>query len=121
MADITKNYLVADSAISLNSANGEATQDVLMNCADEKMIIMVTNSDATTARIKIKAGDGIQSVLGDYSKDIVQNGSFMFGPLTSARFKDMDTGKVTVTVTGTNDAAFGGTVANIKIRAIVLP
>jgi hypothetical protein len=59
--------------------------------------------------------------MGDIYKDVAQNGIAIFGPLTSARFKDMDTGKVNIDITGTNDAAFGGTITNVKIRAIVLP
>lgn len=121
MADVAKITLKADDAVEITYVNGAADQDIVLDVADEKSIILVENTDATTARVRIKAGDGIQSVLGDDYVDVAQNKMFMWGPLTSARFKDMDTGKVNIDITGTNDDVFGGTITNVKIRHIVLP
>lgn len=121
MADVAKITLTRDDATELTYVNGAADQDVVANVDDNKLIIIVNNTDATTARVRVKAGDGIQAVLGDDYIDVAQNKTFILGPFTSMRFKDKDTGKINIDITGTNDADFGGTITNVKVRPIVLP
>ena len=121
MADIAKTALTRDAGTTITLLNGAADQDIVMDVSDEKMIILVTNADATAARVRVKAGDGITAIHGDVYKDVAQNAYAILGPFSGMRFKDVDTGKINVDITGTNDAAFGGTITNVKIRPIVLP
>lgn len=121
MADLTKTLAVRDSSATFNLNNGAASQTIVCNEDDEKVVIYVTNSDATTARVNINKGNGIRSILGDLKVDVAQNATKVIGPLDSMRFKNMTTGKITATVTGTNDAAFGGTITNVKIAVVQLP
>lgn len=121
MADLTKSLAVRDSSATFTLNNGAASQTVVCNTKDERVVIYVKNTDATTARVKIAKGNGIRSILGDLKVDVAQNAEVVIGPLESARFKDLTTGKITVAITGTNDAAFGGTVANVKLAVVQLP
>lgn len=121
MADIEKTLLTRDSSTTLTFVNGAADQNIVMDCADDKMILLVQNTDSTTARVRVKAGDGISSALGDIYVDVEQNTYKILGPFSGMRFKDIDTGKINVVITGTSGSAFGGTITNVKIRPIVLP
>lgn len=121
MADIAKTALTRDAGTAITFLNGAADQDIVADVKDDKLFLLITNADATAARIRAKAGDGIQGVAGDAYVDVAQNAYAILGPFTGMRFKDVDTGKINVDITGTNDAAFGGTITNVKIRPIVLP
>ena len=126
MADIAKTALTRDAGTAITFLNGAADQDIVADVKDDKLFLLITNADATAARIRAKAGDGIQGVAGqgvagDAYVDVAQNAYAILGPFTGMRFKDVDTGKINVDITGTNDAAFGGTITNVKVRPIVLP
>lgn len=121
MADIAKTTLVRDGSIELTLLNGAADQDIVADVSDGSMFLLVLNTDATAARVRVKAGDGISSVMGDKYVDVAQNKYFALGPFSGMRFKDIDTGKINIDITGTNDAAYGGTVTNVKVLPIVLP
>lgn len=121
MADLTKSTAVRDGSANITSNAGAASQTIVASGVDERLFIRVTNTDATTARVNVNKGNGIRSVLGDLKVDVAQNAVKVIGPLDSMRFKSLATGKITVTITGTNDAAFGGTVGNVKLEVIQLP
>jgi hypothetical protein len=119
MADLTKTLAVKNGNATPTVNNGAASQTIVIS-KDERFILRVTNTDAVAARIRVKAGNGIASVMGDKYVDLAQNAVAVLGPFESARFGDNLTGKITVVITGTNDAAFGGTITNVKIEAIQL-
>jgi hypothetical protein len=121
MADLTNIKAVRDGSVELTYTNGSAAQTVVADCADEKVIIIVNNTDATTARVAVAAGTGIRSALGDVKVDVAQNKVRVLGPFEGMRVRDMTTGKITVNITGTDDAAFGGTITNVKVAAVQLP
>jgi hypothetical protein len=120
MADLNKTSAVRDGSVNVTLNSGAASQTIVAN-VDEKMCIYVRNTDATTARVRVAAGTGMRKDIGSIYKDVAQNGEAIIGPLDSMRFKDVSTGKYTVTITGTNDGAFGGTVSNVKLAVIELP
>jgi hypothetical protein len=119
MADLTITNAVTNSSVTPNVNNGAASQTIVIG-KSERMVIRVTNTDATAARIRVKAGDGISSANGDVYVDLTQNAVTYIGPLESAQFGSKSTGKITVQITGTNDAAFGGVITNVKIEVAQL-
>jgi len=125
MADIAKLELVRDGAATLVFLSGAATQDIVADVPDERMTIIVQNLDTQTARVWIRKGDGIKSVDGDLYVDVAQNAVKIIGPLESARFKDMDTGRITVDITDDDSATapsvFAGTITNVKIKPVYIP
>lgn len=117
MADLTKTNAVTNDSVALTLNNGAASQTIVIS-KDEKFVLYVKNTDTTTARVRVVKGNGISSVMGDKYQDVAQNAEYIMGPFESARFGNST--KITVNITGTNDAAFGGTVTNVKLGAIQL-
>jgi len=119
MADLTKTNAVKNGSVAVTLNAGAASQTIVVS-KDERFALYIRNTDIVTARVRAVKGDGIASVMGDAYVDVAQNEEFIMGPFESARFVGQTTGKITVTITGTNDAAFGGTVGNVKLAAIQL-
>lgn len=119
MADLTKTNAVKNGSVSNTVNNGAASQTIVVS-KDERFALVVRNTDAVTARVRIVKGNGIAAPMGDAYADIAQNGEYTFGPFESARFVDQSTGKITVNITSTADGAFGGTITNVKLTALQL-
>lgn len=120
MADVTKVTMVRNAGTEITANNGAAAQTVVCNRGDEKVLIRVSNSDATTARIVVKANGFGAGTMGDLKVDVAQNTAFGF-VVESSRFKAPSTQKLTINVTGTDDGTYGGTVTNVKIEVIEMP
>ena len=123
MADITKISTERNGAVEVTAVAGAASQTVPMSGYPDNMFLYVRNTDAVTARIRFSAPtDGNraawQADLGDVYQDVAQNEVFIIGPVDGARFKDADE-DITVLITGDDDAAFGGTIGNVKIASIM--
>jgi hypothetical protein len=54
--------------------------------------------------------------MGDASKDVAQNKTYIMGPFESARFGK--SGILTVTITDTDSTEYSGTVTNVKLAPI---
>lgn len=121
MADLAKTKTVRDGAVALTLNNGAASQTITNDGHEERLALYIKNTDAVAARIVIKAGNGIRSVAGDLKIDVAQNEEKVIGYLEGMRFKNMADGKITVNITGTDDGAFGGSVANVKLALIQMP
>jgi hypothetical protein len=120
MADLTNIAAVRNSSATFTWSNGAASQTVVLSKPDEKFILLAYNTDAVAARIRVAAGAYSGAALGSIYKDLVQNALAEIGPLEGERFKNAD-GKLTVTITGTDDGVFGGTVTAVKLAVIQLP
>lgn len=120
MADLAKIQTVENDGVLASQVNGAAEQTIVFDAGYDRVLVEIENTDSTTVRARFEAGNGMAKVKGDMFKDIAQNETFIFAELESDRFKNAD-GKVTLKLTGTNDASFGGTIANVKLRAIYLP
>lgn len=113
--DLTNIKAARDGSVALALTAGAASQTIVCDAQDEKVGLLVLNTDAATATATIKAGTGIRKDLGDISGTVAQNAYKVFGPFDSMRFKDMATNKITVELTGP------ATIANVKIAVIELP
>lgn len=120
MADVTKSIMTRNNGATITTNNGAASQTVVCNRGDEKVLIRVSNSDATTALIRIKANGFGAGKQGDLDVQVAQNAVRGF-VLESSRFKDPATQKLTIEVLGVGGGAFGGTVTNVKIEIIEMP
>lgn len=120
MADLNKSTMSRNNGAAITSNNGAASQTIVCNRSDEKVLIRVSNADATTALIRFKGNGFGAGVQGDLDVQVAQNGISGF-VLESSRFKDPATQKITVQVLATNGGAFGGTVTNVKFEVIEMP
>lgn len=81
------------------------------------------NSDASTAGVLIKAGDGIRSSIGDLLVTVAQDERKIIN-LDSSRFKMLsgtNAGKYVIQIKDeAGTSAFGGTITNVKLAAIQL-
>lgn len=120
MADLTKSTMTRNNGATITSNNGAASQTIVCNRGDEKVVIRVSNADATTALIRFKANGFGAGKQGDLDVQVAQNAIKGF-VLESSRFKDPATQKLTVEVLGVGGGAFGGTVTNVKLEVIEMP
>lgn len=119
MADVTKNLLKVNEGAAVTPVDGAASQTVVFDRSDSKIVIHILNGDAAPCRVKFLAGDGMSATLGDLDVDIAASEEAAVGILESARFKE--DGKVTFEILDQDDTAFSGTVANVKVRVFELP
>jgi hypothetical protein len=123
MGDLTKLKLVPNGAKALTFSNGAATQDIVGG-VDERTLLIVKNTDAQTARVWVRKGDGIRAA-ADFYVDVAQNGYSVIGPLESSIYKDVTTGKIKVDITDDDDAddpsEFAGTITNVKLAVVYIP
>lgn len=101
MADITKTQATRDGGVQLTATTGAATQTIACDTLDETTAFLVSNSSTSAAAtVTIKAGNGIRSAIGDLVVTVPAESEYIIGPLDSMRFKDLDTGSITVTISG---------------------
>jgi hypothetical protein len=120
MSDLTASALTRDAGKEITMNNAAASVTVDFSKPDEKLLLLVTNADAASATVTIKAGDGARSVIGDKAVAVAQNKTFVIGPFESSRFKG-STGKITATVTNADGTEYSGTITNVKIGVVTLP
>ena len=108
MADVTKSVCVTNGSADIVESNAAASQTFDVG-KDEKFRILIDNGGATTLSATISKGTGIASVMGDLAVSVDPETKKIIGPLESARFKNMSTGKVTMTL---------GATASITVAAI---
>lgn len=117
----TASTAVLNSSGTLNLLAAQASQTVIMSKPDEKVILVVRNTNdsvaVNTATITIPPGDFFQNVLGTLSVDVADaNSNKVIGPLESMRFKN-SAGNITVNVAVTQS----GTVSSVLLAVIELP
>lgn len=115
MADITNTSLTRDSAVAATANSGTLTQTISASGQDEKMCVRVYNGDTATVTVTVNAGDGIRSVIGDYSTTVNPSATKYFGPFDSMRFKDLGDDNITMELSGAT------TVSNVKLEVVKLP
>lgn len=119
MADVTKNVLEVNAGAEVTAVAGAASQTVVYDRSDDKIILHFVNGDAEPCRVKVSAGDGMSATLGALNVDIAAGEEAAIGLLESAQFKA--DGKVTIEILDQDDSAFSGTVGNVEIRVFELP
>lgn len=107
MADITVNKAVRDGYSKCITASGAASQTFVYDAPDEKTAIVISNSGSGSASVTVKAGNGLRCAIGDLTVSVPAGETGIIGPLDSMRFKDLQTGKVTLEISG------GTTVLNV--------
>lgn len=116
MADLVKTNLKTNGSAAAVPTQGAASQTIVVS--KDTMCIRATNADAVKARVRVSAGTGIASALGDAYVDLEKDETVYIGPLESARFGTA--GKITVLITGADDKAFGGTITNVALEVVQL-
>lgn len=119
MADLTKSVMVRNAGTTITENNGAAAAEIVWNRNDENFLIIVRNTDATTALIRIEA-DGFGDGGTDLDVQVAQNVVRGF-VIESSRFKQASTQKVNIKVLGVGGGAFGGTVTNVKVSVVEMP
>lgn len=96
-----------------------ASFTVPMSAADHRAVLFVHNGNAAAARVKVSAGDGLRSCLGDLTVDL-EAGAAGAIPLTDTmRFLTQSTQKITVQLTDTDDTALTATPLS-KITTVLI-
>lgn len=124
MADLTNNILIRSTATPVVWENGAVSQDVIGG-VDERMLVLIRNLDAQTARVWLRKGDGIRGAGDDFYVDVAQNAQVVCGPFESSMFKDMDTGRATIDVTDddatVSPSPYPGTITNVQFCVVCIP
>ncbi len=115
MADYNK-FSVSGAGAEITPNAGVASNKFKV-AKDTDIILYVLNTDAAAATIKVKAGVGQRSSLGDLSFAVAQNKIFAVNLSDTARFKDAS-GDITITITNANGSEYSGTVGNVKVTII---
>ena len=100
MDNITKTYATRDGAKELIATSGNNTQTIACDTMDEKSAFIVSNTGSSPATVTVLAGNGMRSSIGDLVIDVPANSEYIIGPLDSMRFKNLDDGTITVTISG---------------------
>jgi hypothetical protein len=115
MADLTKSIAGLNSAVDVTSNAGAASQTIVCNRGDEKVIIRMSNADAATALVTF-VGNGfgaptaVEATLEQNDVKVIQ--------LESNRVKAPSTQKITATVTDADGTAYSGTVTNVAFEVL---
>jgi hypothetical protein len=106
MADIAKTNAVKNGNIQFSPAAGAASQTIVVS-KDERMCVYVNNGGGAPITATIPKGNGIASAAGDLAVTVTNGTSQIIGPLESARFVDVTTGKMTLNLSGTTSVTVG--------------
>jgi len=120
MADLTKVQLIRNSGAVWLKTAGAASQTMVYDRSDDKIILLVENGDAAPCRIKV-AADGFGAGFTALDVDIAAGEFAVVGPLESNRFKDPSTQKVTFEILDQDNTAFSGTVTNVLLTQLNAP
>lgn len=119
MADITKSTMAFNAGTVITENNGAASQTIVCNRGDEKVLFTVRNTDAATVLVRVKA-NGFGAGGTDLDVQVAQNAVKGFY-LESSRFKAASTQKITVELLAVGGGAYGGTVTNVKLLVAEAP
>jgi hypothetical protein len=110
MADVTISECVTNGSAELELYDGSSSQTFDIS-RDERTCLLLINDGASTLSATVSTGTGISSVMGDLAVEVPAGKKKIVGPLESARFKSISTGKVTVELSAT---------ASVSVAAIQL-
>lgn len=120
MADLTKNQQIRNNGAVWLKTAGAASQTMVYDRSDDKIILLVENGDAAPCRIKVVA-NGFGAGFTALDVDIAAGEFAVVGPLESNRFKDTSTQKVTFEILDQDNTAFSGTVTNVLLTQLNAP
>ena len=106
MADIAKTEGVTNGSATFTPVAGASSQTIVVD-KDERMCLYVNNGGESGITATISAGDGIASAMGALAVAVAAETAVIIGPLESARFVDMSTGKITLGLSGTTTVTVG--------------
>ena len=117
--DITDGLLNAGKEFEFTTTGGDE-RTLEYDGKDEKIVILINNSDANDCDVVFKAGDLFQKELGDITVTADGNKS-VFVTFDSARVKDED-GEISIELKqkGTDDAFDDGAGSSAEIGIAVL-
>lgn len=118
MADVVKSTMDWNVGTAITSNAGAASQTIVCDRGDEKVLIRMSNADAATALVTFTgAGFG-----GATAKTVTLAQNDVKGIYLESFFvKSPSTQKITATITNANGTTYSGTVTNIKIEVIEAP
>lgn len=97
-----------------------ASQSVPQSGKDARLALRIANkNESGSAVVKVAAGDGPRAALGSMRVAVAAMSTAYIPLFDSARFKDLSTGDITVTLEGTDgDALAAAELANVQIEAV---
>jgi hypothetical protein len=121
MPDFTASTAVKNNGSTFNLLGMLASQTVDMDKDDEKIVLVIQNTNdsvaVNTATITIAPGGFLANVLGTLSVDVADGDALKtIGPLEGMRFKTTG-GKITIACSVTQS----GTISSVKLGVIKLP
>jgi hypothetical protein len=116
MANVARLYIYDASSSVVTPSAGAASFTVPLDYADTRAALVVDNANTDViARVRVNAGDGIRSCLGDLDVDIAASKAAAIPLADSMRFKTATTQSVTVQLLDTADTDLtAGPLAKIK-------
>lgn len=121
MADTTKILLEKNMTNDLGTLTaGAASQTLQFDGENEKMLILVLNTDTADAAVQFSSGDHWQASIGSLISDAIAQNDYAAFVLETARFKD-SAEELTMEVLDPDGTAFTGTVGNVEYALLELP
>jgi len=120
MADLPKIQQVRNDGVAWTKTAGAASQTMVYDRSDDKIILLVENGGGADCRIKVKA-NGFGAGGTDLNVDITDGEFAVIGPLESNRFKEPATQKVTFEILDQDDTAYSGTVGSVLVTQLNAP
>lgn len=116
MANINKLDVFNATSSQGALSDGAASFTVPMGRSDARAVLLVDNRNTNViARVRVNAGDGMRSCLGDLDVDLAVSSAAAIPLTDSMRFKTAATQSVTVELLDTADTALtAGPLGNIK-------
>lgn len=121
MADLTAIQQVRNDGVAWTKTAGAASQTMVYNRSDDKIILLVENGDAAACRIKVATNGYGGGDVADLDVDIAAGEFAVVGPLESMFYKDPSTQKVTFQILDQDNTAFSGTVTNVLLTQLNAP
>jgi hypothetical protein len=119
MATLTNVEALLNGGVDVGYEDGSATQTFEYGVADEKLVVLINNTDAVNdALTTFVAGDFVQNGYGDQAIS-VPAGATVLCEVESGIVKDAN-GEVTLELTDPDGTAFTGAVADIKVAVVEL-
>jgi len=120
MANINKLDVFNVTSTQATFSDGAASFTAPMGRSDGRAVLLVDNRNTDViARVRVNAGDGLRSCLGDLDVDLAASTAAAIPLGDSMRFKTAATQSVTVELLDTaNTALTAGPLGNIKVVLI---